>query len=77
MTRLPNGDWDYRPAVDSLIDIHMGTGRGRPVQPRVLPPRPKPRHLTNPAPAPRDDLPAVRRTRRYRQALARITKRAA
>lgn len=69
MTRLPNGDWDYRPAVDSLIDIHMGTGRGRPTPPRPLPPRPKPRHL--------DDLATVTRRRRVLDALARIRRAAA
>lgn len=75
MTYLPDGQWDYRPAVDDLVRIHDGLP---PLHPhRALPPRPLPRHLCDPAPRRPSDLPAVRRIARARQALARITRRTA
>ena len=69
---------DFRPAVDSLIAIHNGQpGRPplhhpAPLQPRAVPP------ATGRVRArPRRDLATVTRQTRVRQALARITRRAA
>ena len=65
--------YDHRPAVERPIDggppPHSWGG-----PPRPLPPRPLPRHLTNPAPARRwgTDLVTVARNRRVRPALGRI-----
>ena len=64
--------WDYRPAVDDLLRAHDGQAPTRP--PRPIPPRPLPRHLTNPDPYRRwsNDLDSVTRNRRVRPALGRI-----
>lgn len=71
---------DFSAAVESLVAIHTGNpGRPplhfpAPVQPRVIPARPLPRHLTNPTPRRRwgTDLATVTRNRRVRPALGRI-----
>ena len=72
---LPNGDWDYGPAVDRLIN------GGPPPAPRPLPPRPLPAHLrpatTITARQARHDHATVTRLARARTALARITRRTA
>ena len=66
---------DYAPAVDDLIRAHDGQPPLRP--PRVVPPRPLPRHLTNPTPDRRwaHDLRTVTRLQRALRALAAITRR--
>ena len=74
-------DWDYGPAVESLVAIHNHKpGRPpmhwpAPTQPRSVPPvRPA---TTITARQARLDHPAVTRTSRYRAALARIVRTAA
>lgn len=74
-------DHDFGPAVDSLCDIHHGTGKGRPplhypapLQPRAVPPANPRRVLARQA---RADVATVARAARARRALARITRRAA
>lgn len=65
--------YDHRPAVDRLLDGGPPPATwGGP--PRPLPPRPLPRHITNPAPPRRwgTDLATVTRNRRVRPALGRI-----
>ncbi len=67
--------YDHRPAIDRLIDGGPPPASwGGP--PRALPPRPLPRHLTNPAPPRRwgRDLRTITRLTRARRALARITR---
>lgn len=78
---LPNGDWDYRPAVDRLIDGGSPPPESWGGPPRPLPPRPTPRHLQAP-PRPtgrqhRADVRAIARTRRVRRVLALVTRRTA
>ena len=64
--------FDFGPAVDDLYRIHDGHPPLRHARP--IPPRPLPRHLTDPAPRRRwgTDLRSVTRNRRVRPALGRI-----
>ncbi len=65
--------YDHSASFERLLDggppPHSWGGPARP-----LPPRPMPRHLTNPAPARRwgTDLATVNRHRRVRPALGRV-----